>query len=62
MVPVPGSEIDVPTLEAWCRETLAAFKVPTVWELRGELLPRNASGKVLKTVLKGEAEECAPGD
>jgi acyl-CoA synthetase (AMP-forming)/AMP-acid ligase II len=62
VVPVPGSEIDVPALEAWCRETLAAFKVPTVWELRRELLPRNASGKVLKTVLKGETEEREPGD
>ena len=62
VVPVPGSEIDVPILEAWCRETLAGFKIPTVWELRSELLPRNASGKVLKTVLKGEVEEREPGD
>jgi hypothetical protein len=30
--------------------------VPAVWEVRAELLPRNASGKVLKTVLLGEAE------
>jgi hypothetical protein len=34
--------------------------VPTVWELRAHALPRNASGKVLKTVLVGEA--VAPPD
>ena len=43
-------------LEKWSREALAPFKVPTIWELRAEPLPRNASGKVLKTVLTGEAE------
>jgi acyl-CoA synthetase (AMP-forming)/AMP-acid ligase II len=29
--------------------------VPTHWEVRGEL-PRNATGKVLKHVLTGDAE------
>ena len=62
IVPVPGDALDVETLETWCRETLAGFKIPTVWEFRAELLPRNASGKVLKTVLKGEIEEREAGD
>ena len=56
VVAAPGAEPTVGELEAWCREALAPFKVPTVWEVRAEGLPRNASGKVLKTVLAGEAE------
>ena len=56
VVLVPGVELAVAELEAWCREVLAPFKVPTVWEWRAQGLPRNASGKVLKTVLLGEVE------
>ena len=43
-------------LEAWCRETLASYKVPTRWELRSEPLPRNPSGKILKGLLVGRDE------
>jgi acyl-CoA synthetase (AMP-forming)/AMP-acid ligase II len=42
---LPGS------LELWCRERLAYFKVPAHWELRRTPLPRNATGKILKQVL-----------
>jgi acyl-CoA synthetase (AMP-forming)/AMP-acid ligase II len=56
----PGADIAPDDLAAFAGETLASYKVPTVWELRREPLPRNASGKVLKTVLLGEAE--APVD
>jgi len=52
----PGAEVDKDELARWVGETLAYYKVPTVWELRHDPLPRNASGKVLKTVLIGEAE------
>jgi long-chain acyl-CoA synthetase len=38
-------------------ETLAGYKVPAHWELRHEALPRNASGKVLKTVLLGQTQQ-----
>ena len=51
-----GESIDPDELAAWCRESLAAYKVPTVWERRDEPLPRNASGKVVKDVLTGERE------
>ncbi|MEM7288051.1 MAG: class I adenylate-forming enzyme family protein, partial [Actinomycetota bacterium] len=51
-----GGRPDVDDLAAWCRETLAAYKVPTLWEHRAEPLPRNASGKVVKDVLTGERE------
>ncbi len=43
-------------LDAWTRERVAYFKVPAHWEIRSEPLPRNASGKVLKSVLSGESE------
>jgi acyl-CoA synthetase (AMP-forming)/AMP-acid ligase II len=56
VVPVVGARIDVDALRDHCRETLAAYKVPGQWEVRAEPLPRNATGKVLKPVLKGEVE------
>ena len=56
VVPSPGSRIDTSELAAHCAVRLAHFKVPTLWEVREEPLPRNAVGKVLKNVLSGEAE------
>ncbi|MCP5056441.1 MAG: acyl--CoA ligase [bacterium] len=56
LVPAPGAAIDTDALALWCGETLAAFKIPSRWEIRNEKLPRNAVGKVLKNVLTGEAE------
>ena len=37
-------------------ESLAYFKVPAHVEVRSEPLPRNATGKVLKHVVSGDAE------
>ena len=51
VVPEPGAKPDVAELSVFCRETLAAYKVPSAWEIREEPLPRNAAGKVLKTQL-----------
>lgn len=48
--------IDADGLRSWVAESLASFKVPREWEFRSEALPRNATGKVLKNVLLGEAE------
>lgn len=39
----------------FCRQRLAKYKVPAEVEFTGAL-PRNASGKVLKTVLRGEVK------
>ena len=39
-------------LRSWVAETLAYYKVPTVWERRKAPLPRNATGKVLKDLLR----------
>ena len=42
---------DEDDLRAWCRERLAAYKVP-VRVLLVDELPRNATGKVLKSPLR----------
>ncbi len=52
----PGETLTEDEVRAWVRETLAEFKVPPYVELREERLPRNASGKLLKNVLRGEGE------
>ena len=56
VVPAEGASIDTEELARWAGKALAAYKVPTLWEVRAEPLPRNAVGKVLKNVLLGEAE------
>ena len=60
VVPAATTVLDTDALARWVGETLAPYKVPTQWEVRTDALPRNASGKVLKTVLVGDAE--APPD
>ncbi|MEM9255135.1 MAG: long-chain-fatty-acid--CoA ligase [Pseudomonadota bacterium] len=47
------------TLEAWCRERLAGYKVPRLYELV-DSLPRNPSGKLLKTQLREQYPGPAP--
>ena len=56
VVAAPGATPDIQTLTDWTRETLAAYKVPSEWEIRQDPLPRNAAGKVLKNVLTGESD------
>lgn len=43
----PGQTLDADALQAYCRERLAYFKVPTLVKFM-ESLPRNASGKLMK--------------
>jgi long-chain acyl-CoA synthetase len=50
----PGQSLTEAQVQEWVAETLAGFKVPTYVEISGEKLPRNASGKLLKNVLRGE--------
>lgn len=49
----PGESMDYEEFEAYCREQMAAFKVPKLMTVRDEL-PKNATGKVLKRVLRDE--------
>ena len=51
VVPASGVSIDVDDLAGLCRSRLAGFKCPTSFDI-AEALPRNASGKVLKTELR----------
>jgi acyl-CoA synthetase (AMP-forming)/AMP-acid ligase II len=44
---VPAGPIDIDELRAFARERLAGFKVPTEWQT-ADVLPRNASGKLLR--------------
>ncbi len=55
VVPEPGATLEEGKLSSWCAETLARYKVPSLWDIRAEPLPRNASGKILKSVLTGQA-------
>jgi len=52
----PGMSISEDEVRSWVAEALANFKVPAYVEIRNDKLPRNASGKLLKNVLRGEGE------
>ena len=52
----PGASLTEQDVREWVGEALATFKVPTYVELTDDKLPRNASGKLLKNVLRGEGE------
>ena len=51
VVPRPGVKLDPAEVIAWSRANMANYKVPRYVEVLDEL-PRNASGKVLKTDLR----------
>jgi long-chain acyl-CoA synthetase len=51
-----GNELTEGEVRSWVAAELADFKVPAHVELRTGPLPRNASGKLLKNVLRGEGE------
>ena len=52
VVPVPGSEVNLDKLRAFLAERLADYKIPRSITFLDEL-PRNATGKVLKSRLVG---------
>jgi acyl-CoA synthetase (AMP-forming)/AMP-acid ligase II len=56
VVPLPGRELDPADLIAFARQHLADFKVPQYVVVRGEPLPRNPGGKVLKPPLREQTE------
>ena len=47
----PGMSVTADELKAFCRETLAPYKVPSRWEFVSEL-PKSAIGKVLRRKLR----------
>jgi len=52
IVPKPGRELDPDALRTFLARHLAAFKIPTRIAIRGEQLPRNPAGKILKRDLR----------
>src|SRR3954447_4808436 len=52
----PGESITEDEVRQWVAEALAPFKVPAYVTVEHDKLPRNASGKLLKNVLRGEGE------
>jgi acyl-CoA synthetase (AMP-forming)/AMP-acid ligase II len=51
VVPARGARLDPDALRSHVAERLAYFKVPAHFEVRHEALPRNAAGKVVKSLL-----------
>ncbi|MFF5085012.1 class I adenylate-forming enzyme family protein [Actinoplanes sp. NPDC000266] len=49
------ADLSVEKLEAWCRQGLAAFKIPRYVEFR-DALPHTPSGKVAKSELRSEPD------
>jgi long-chain acyl-CoA synthetase len=54
IVPKPGVTLTAEELDQYCRENLAAYKVPRIYEFRSEL-PKSAVGKVLRRELREAA-------
>jgi O-succinylbenzoate-CoA ligase len=59
IVPAAGASPTPESLKAWCRENLAGYKVPQLYELV-DALPRNPSGKLLKPELRKRFPGPAP--
>jgi long-chain acyl-CoA synthetase len=47
----PGARPTGEELDAYCRQHLAGYKVPRAWEFVDEL-PKSATGKILKRILR----------
>jgi len=52
----PGASVTEADMDRWCRERLAAYKVPKLYEFRSEL-PKTMAGKVLRRKLVEEEQE-----
>ena len=52
-----GATITEDEVRTWCAETLSSYKIPAYIEIRGEALPRNPTGKVMKHVLADDSAE-----
>jgi long-chain acyl-CoA synthetase len=54
IVVAPGAVVSTDELATFAAAELAYFEVPTRWQVREEALPQNATGKVVKRLLKEE--------
>jgi long-chain acyl-CoA synthetase len=60
VVPREGESLTAAELQAFLGQKLAAFKVPSVVDVRPEPLPRNPAGKFLKRSLRDELASAHP--
>ncbi len=51
LLPKPNKTIDISSLNSWCRQHLAAYKIPKSFHIV-EDFPRTAAGKIRKPLLK----------
>ncbi|MGB9227056.1 AMP-binding enzyme, partial [Mycobacterium sp.] len=51
-----GAQVDLAAVIGHCRGHLAAFKVPQYAVVVNEALPRTATGKLLKTLLREQVQ------
>jgi acyl-CoA synthetase (AMP-forming)/AMP-acid ligase II len=56
VVPREGKEIDSEELIDFIAERLADFKLPEYLVVRGEVLPRNPGGKIIKHEIRSETD------
>lgn len=59
IVPAPGTSPTAESLKTYCKEHMAGYKVPQLYELV-DTLPRNPSGKLLKPALRNQFPGPAP--
>ncbi|KPL07378.1 hypothetical protein AMJ86_04580, partial [bacterium SM23_57] len=56
VVPQPGETLTVEEIRDWCKDKMAAYKVPTQVEFRTEL-PKTTVGKILRRELVRQHKE-----
>ncbi len=56
VVPLPGAEPDPQDIRAFVKERIADYNAPQFISFRGEPLPRNPAGKVLKPLLRKDTQ------
>ncbi|MFC5430868.1 class I adenylate-forming enzyme family protein [Paraburkholderia denitrificans] len=61
VVPIAGAQLSAPELDQWCLDRIARFKRPRAY-LFVEALPKNSTGKVVKTALRDLLARSGPED
>lgn len=61
IIPKDGAAISADDVQAWCRDRMAAYKVPRVISF-AESLPKSATGKILWRVLQDEERAATKSD
>jgi fatty-acyl-CoA synthase len=61
IIPKEGATLTADDVQAWCRERMAAYKVPRVITF-ADSLPKSATGKILWRVLQDEERATAKPD